>query len=354
MALPRITFAWRIALSSLALPFGVACGVLPGPVHQDSGSRVSSYAVPGGQQYYLYVGSTPARTRFEVFPLDGNNPLRQFRRTWGVRAMAVDKWGDIYTADGQPDQGQIIAYAPGGTSKLLTINSPAIQAIAFDSEGDLFATNSVVVEEYAPQSSQLKRTIRIKTQGASALAFDRSGNLYVGRTGGSVEVFAPKADRPFLTIKHGLRAVYALLFGKSGNLYVANCPSCYNIQHATDSVNEYDTGTGNLIRVITSGIHSPVSMTIGERELLFVANRPFLQAGSVTVYDRRLVRTITRGVKGPDAVAIGPFGDAYVANWCGCGEKQDSVSVYSTDGSKLLRQITTDIVAPGALAIGTN
>lgn len=354
MALIGRLALWRRAiLPALGLSLTLGCSA---PIQPASWAPQLPLALStsAAKQYYFYVGSAPAKTEFDVFPLEGSAPIRQFSRPHGIRAMAIDPWGDIYTSDGDPDQGRVIAYTPGGNSHLLSIRSPAVQAIAFDTTGHLFATNSVVVEEYAARSTKLIRNIGTKTSGADALAVDSNGTLFVGRVNGSVEVFAQGSSSPFLTITSRLRAAFALLLD-AGTLYVANCPSCYNIRHATDSVNEYDSSTGALIRSITTGINHPGAIAIGKQGDLFVANDPFLKSGAVTVYgsNGKLLHTVTHGIDGPDALSVGPFGDVYVSNWCGCGEKQDSISVYDADGSRLLRQITQGITAPGSLAIGS-
>jgi DNA-binding beta-propeller fold protein YncE len=147
---------------------------------------------------------------------------------------------------------------------------------------------------------------------------------------------------------------YSLLFAKSGNVFVANCPTCYGSAHFAGSVTEYAPASGTPIRTIIKGVNTPIALAVGRHGLLFVANHPFLQQGWVTVYSSGTtpVRTITNGINGADSLAIDPRGYLYVANRCGCGEKQDSITVYSPDGSRLLRTITQGVIGPSAIAIG--
>jgi hypothetical protein len=59
------------------------------------------------------------------------------------------------------------------------------------------------------------------------------------------------------------------------------------------------------------------------------------------------VRRITSGLKHPGALAIGPSGDLFVANWCG---KQAFVTEYQPGGSVPVRKITDGIKHPWTLA----
>ncbi|MGA8533435.1 MAG: hypothetical protein WB615_04950 [Candidatus Tumulicola sp.] len=130
--------------------------------------------------------------------------------------------------------------------------------------------------------------------------------------------------------------------------------ACYGSSRDPGSVVEYAPGSGTPLRTLTDGIDTPIAMTTGRLGLLFVANHPFLKQGSITVYASGTapVRMITDGINGPDSLAVDRDGYLYVANWCGCGEKEDSITVYSPDGSRLLRTISQGVQGPTAIAIG--
>ncbi|MGA8533630.1 MAG: hypothetical protein WB615_05940 [Candidatus Tumulicola sp.] len=308
-------------------------------------------AHPHVDKWFLYSGDANGGTKFKVYPLDGSKPVRRFTRPWGIDAMAIDPWSDVYTADGLISGGQIIVYSPGGTSVLLSFLSGPTVALAFDASGNLYESDTAGVEEYAARSTKLLRIFRRNTYGADALAFDSAGNLFVARVGGSIEVFAPGASRPFRAISDGVKVPFALLVSKSDNLFVANCPSCYGSGHFAGSVTEYAPGSGTPLRTLTDGINTPIAMALGRHGLLFVANNPFLKQGSVTVYSSGMtpVRTITNGINGPDSLAIGPGEDLYVAN-----RYAGSITVFSPEGSCLLRTITQGVQGPTAIAIGKN
>ena len=79
---------------------------------------------------------------------------------------------------------------------------------------------------YGPTGTQLIHVIRDGVKGARALAFDRTGNLYVANEWrGTVTVYAPgkTPGHPKLIHKiEGLHSALALAFGPSGDLFVAN------------------------------------------------------------------------------------------------------------------------------------
>jgi hypothetical protein len=272
--------------------------------------------------------------------------------------MSLDPWNDVYTADGSPDQGQIIAYTPGGTSLLLTINASAVQSLAFDSSGNVYEANTIAVAEFAARSTKLVRTISRGTKGAIALAFDPAGNLYVGRVSGDIQIFAPGAQHPFRKITNGVTLPNELLFDSSGDLYVANCPACWSYSQAGGSIAEYAPGSDTPFRTITEGIDTPDAIALSRNGLLFVASNPSLKPGVtkpgwITVYSSGTepLRKLTVGVGGPVSLALDPTDYLYIANWPCCVDK-DSITVYAPGGSKLVRRITYGADTPSAVAVG--
>ena len=101
------------------------------------------------------------------------------------------------------------------------------------------------------------------------------------------------------------------------------------------------------MRTITDGIDSPQAMASGKNGLLFVANYGYFKKGSVAVYSpgMKLVRTITAGIRNPDALAVDQSGDVYVANYA-YAKGHDSITVYTPDGSRLVRTIPEKLSGP--------
>jgi YVTN family beta-propeller protein len=70
------------------------------------------------------------------------------------------------------------------------------------------------VTVYAPGSKTLLRTISQGVNAPDALAFGRTGNLFVANTGNnSVTAYAPESNTVLRTISQGVNYPYALAFG---------------------------------------------------------------------------------------------------------------------------------------------
>ena len=309
---------------------------------------------------YLYVGTLGgSKANFIVFPIRGSKPVRKFELYWGVKAMAIDRWGDIYTSNGFPTGGSITAFTPGGRSIFLTIYAYPVNALAFDGSGDFYAA-AVGVGEYRPRSAKFIRGLDKGVHNPDALAVDASGNVYVasdsssssGSGRGSIEVFPPRGERLLRKITRGIHTPVALAFDASGNLYVANCPGCY-AGKPKGSVAEYAPGSGTPFRTLNDGINLPDALAVGPSGLLFVANNPSYEIGnkqknSVTVYAPTGTKPslrITDGIAGPVSLAVDDDGDLYVAD-----RGASAITVYAPNSTRVLRTITVN--GPSEVAIG--
>lgn len=134
------------------------------------------------------------------------------------------------------------------------------------------------------------------------LAVNGAGYIYAG-SGGPIGVFSPGATKLLGLIKRGAYSVGPLLFDRAGNLYAGNLEG-----HSVS-------------------IYAPISGT----------------------WRMKFARVVAEGVDLPEALAIGPSGDLFVANWPNHGNGW--VSVYAPGGTKLLRKITSGIDGPLALAV---
>lgn len=101
----------------------------------------------------------------------------------------------------------ITAYAAGSTSVLRTISSPrGASRLAFDPSGNLYVGLECSVAVYAPGATKPYRRIRTGVANPEALAVDGTGTLYVANAGvpcgvpGSITEYAPGASTPALTI----------------------------------------------------------------------------------------------------------------------------------------------------------
>jgi hypothetical protein len=339
-----------------AMPPSTAIRHVRGPMELASGRPRAK------KQWFLYLGNSEGSlSKFEVYPLGGSRPIRSFKRSWNVYAMAIDPWNDVYTTNGFVSDTEITAYTPGGKAVLLNFGNGfgASMGLAFDKHGNLWIADTVNVAEYAARSARLLRIV--KAGGCYSVATDSSDNVYVACGGyphkGKIEVFAPGARRPFRAITRGIDMPDALMFDRSGNLVVANCPYCFTESPSKDhggSITEYPPGSGVPLRTITKGIDAPVAMAFDGPNRLAVANSPWMEKGSVTIYGpgAHPIYRITKDIDSPNAIAVDANGNVYVSNRPPAGGKGYSITVYSTRGS-ILKTITDGVKVPTALAIGS-
>jgi sugar lactone lactonase YvrE len=356
-ALRRYAFSMSAAAALLAGCSGSQPPIgAPGAMPQGHIQRAKSF---------LYVGNAfGGGSTFVVYLLRGSQPLREIRRDWNVYAIAIDPWGDVYTTDGMPSGGQIIAYTRGGRSTLLAINDDADSPLAFDGSGNLYVDDQVFIREYKARSTKLLRSFGLDAYNVDALAFDNAGNLYAAQLSrlesgggkGLVKVYPPGKDQPSRKITKGINAPVAMIFDADGNLYVANCPGCY-YGRSRGWVAEYPPGGSAPLRVLKSGIYNPTGLALGDNGQLFVANRPSRsgrdsKAGWIAVYrssGSKPLRRITDGTEGVASMAVDAEGYLYAANsW----KAKNAILVFTPDGSRLVRKITDGVHTPAAIAIG--
>jgi hypothetical protein len=266
----------------------------PGAMPQ-SGAQVVAPSLPAASANLYVVNSIgPSvtvyahgrKTLFQTISQGINNP----------DALAFDSSGNLYVAnDGCTFSSckpiappTVTVYAPGSTKVLRTIkkgmDNPA--ALVFDGSGNLYVANDgcpasscrhvvgSTITVYAPGSTKVLRTITKTVDQPFALAFDGSGNLYVANYGvNTVTVYAPGSTKVLRTIEKGVDRPDALAFDGSGNLFVANYPcrfaSCRNM---ASSVTVYAPGSAKVLRTISQGVASPLTLAFDLSGNLYVAN----------------------------------------------------------------------------------
>ena len=175
----------------------------------------------------------------------------------------------------------VTVYAPGSKKVLRTILFPegnTNEALAFDGSGNLYVGRDTTNSEegwgvmvYESGTDTLLRTILDGiTQFPTSLAFDGSGNLYVACFYGDVAVYAPGKTKPLRRISDGVSEPAKLVFDSSGNLYVANYyGSSYGLGEA---VTVYAPGKTSVLRAITQGVYTPDALEFDSSGNLYVLN----------------------------------------------------------------------------------
>jgi sugar lactone lactonase YvrE len=189
----------------------------------------------------LYVASTTV-DRYEerhespvgavqVYPAGTSSlPIRTTCGSPPALAILTDASKNLYVSNPNAfvDPPSIVEYAASGAVKR-SITPPGLgaTALALDVEGNLYAgTDDGVVAMYRPSATTAARTIDVARGRIAALATDER-YLYVAASDGKkacICVYSLAGGRLVRTIADGIDQPTALAFDRSGALYVANRP----------------------------------------------------------------------------------------------------------------------------------
>ena len=263
---------------------------------------------------------------------------------WPLPSRAASLHGTLYanttTTGGRP---VVNVYLSGSRDPIHVIKSGAA-AMGFDREGNLYLADDVSVPNrvnvYAAGSSRFLRAIQNGIRQPTALAFDRTGDLYVGNEGGagppSVTVYPPGSNRPKRRFARYLGAPTDLVFDKRGVLYLESATEFIT----NFRISVFAAGSTRPTRTIFLGQNHGGAMAIDRTGELFVANEDYGVGRSVYVYapgGTRPARIIRDGIRGPVALAFDSRGNLYVSN-AGAG----TVTVYAAGAAHPERVIKMD------------
>jgi hypothetical protein len=180
--------------------------------------------------------------------------------------------GDLYVASG----GSIYKYTPAGDRETFASGIYQPTALAFDRTGNLFVANSgscVCIPEIiceCPPSTILKIApngtqstfATIQATQLLGVAFDGAGNLFVSTSGRIVKI-APDGTQS--TFASGLNGAWPLAFDPFGNLYVGINPTGPSsiVKFAPD-------GSGTTFLTLTGQSSSTTGLAFGAGGDLFV------------------------------------------------------------------------------------
>jgi len=256
----------------------------------------------------------------------------------------------------------VALYDPRSGSSVATIDSQISgpQGAVFDSSGNLFVANkggtrsTGWVSFYPLGNWQTPKVIGRGVNDPVALSINAAtGDLYVANKGNdTVSVYS--ASGSFKTaIKTGISQPEALAFNKSGDLFVANKG------HSTGrgSVTVYST-TGVLQYAVTKGINGPLSMAFdATRDRLYVANNN--SEAAVSVYHGFGAKAPTNAILTksghPVTMMLDSSGNVFVAYYVvlTAGVVRFEIREYEPHGYKEIHHISNNLSYPNALAFDT-
>lgn len=171
-------------------------------------------------------------------------------------------------------------------------------------------------------------------------------NLYVADAGGGeVTVYAPGSTSVLRTITAGgVAHPVGVAFSPGGVLAVLNQGFTYGLD---ESVTFYDQGSTILKAKTTADIANAYAEAFNAYDHLFVANH---HTNAISIYKTdgtEILPEITNGVYKPVAVAFDSQGNLYVGNW-------NTVTVYNPGSGTLLRTISSLGGPVSALYVGAS
>lgn len=229
----------------------------------------SGVAVDGAGDVFIADGATG--TVYEVpYGLTGLNAAGQVTLVSGLGSslnLAVDGLGTLYIAD--PSDKQVVKLTNIGASTpigaqaetFLTAGFTAPSAVAVDSNNNLFVIDGANLFELAGGSGAPTAWLN-NLSGATGLAIDPSGAIYISEAGGTTRIpYINSALAPAgaTAIAASVTSPTSVALDRSGNIYVAD-GTALNVHLVTiggaislPSPSSLTTATSATVNVVNSG-----------------------------------------------------------------------------------------------------
>jgi len=265
---------------AVVTPGGLTLAITATPASSSGGSAVSA-TVPLSVLHSAVIGMNCQITCFGASSIpdsvlvfyDGNTATPNVTLTNGIvnpQSAVVDANGDLIVYDQNGGTGTFVTYAPGYTSAsspIASITPPYAGngAMALDAAGSLYVASSYdpqlatpnngSVAIYPAGSSTASLTITSGLQGATGVAVDGNGTVYVAnQSGASVTEYPAGSSTPSVTLTNGLSGLYpyGVAVDASGTVYVSANGSNTN----RPSILVYPAGSSSPSATIPVGLYT--------------------------------------------------------------------------------------------------
>lgn len=208
--------------------------------------------------------------------------------------------------------GNIYEFTPDGTRSTFATGLGGVFSLAFDGEGNLFASAGSSIYKFTPNGARTT----FSTGLGGALAFDSAGNLYVGAGANIYKITRSGVQTTFAT---GLITPYAMAFNRAGNLFVSD--------YSADRVYQF-TPSGAQSTFFDFGGLTAAGLAVDSGGNVFVGTYYGMYNGAVNeITPAGMLSTFASGLYYPDGLAFDNAGDLFESNY-----GTDSIYEFTPDG----------------------
>jgi hypothetical protein len=343
--------AWLFSVSAL-----VACSQSNLPASAPGGSLNGSATSTASTLPDNAVKKKPAVDLFAAYGISGNGGVAAFKSPYSGAPianmqglefpvdMAMDSRHDLFVAD---PYGYLTMWKPPYRSETIVVGSAGYGAVLVGVKNELFVANTggsggvfILKPPYKKASGEI---VDRYTNYPSALAMDNKHGLFVvNKLGGNVAYYPSPYRRASAAIL-GLNlasSAQAIAIDANRTLFVTN-GSNIRIYKPPYKSNSFQT--------IVTGIAGPEAIAVTPGGELFVANDAATAAGygNVAIYKAPYnapFKTIAgASVNDPQSVAVTPKGQLFIGNLYGGASDRGFVSVFNPPYSRATANATRNI-----------
>jgi len=222
-----------------------------------------------------------------------------------------------------------------GLGTMLVPLSACAGGLAFDAAGNLFESHGHAIFKFTPDGA--KSTFATGLKNSSSLACDTKGNFFASDTGSqSIYKFAPDGKKS--TFATDVRAC-AMAFDRSGSLFVGQGPSASQLDHENGHLAGviFKFAADGTKSTFVSGLGNPMGLAFDGAGNLFVVDSAVMAGGPRPILKFNpdgAKTTFATGLHDPRALAIDATGNVYVADVTAPNTSSHAILKFSPGGTK--------------------